>query len=382
VAGNVARRPDGTWRARYRDAAGKEHARHFGRKLDAQRWLDGVTTAVQTNTYIDPGRARVLFRDVAAQWLAGKVNLKPTTRARYEGVLSVHVLPRWGAAPVSSVEHGAVQAWVAELSAGGLSGASVRKAYGVFSGALGLAVKDRRLPSNPATGVDLPPLNEGRRLYLTVDQVEDLADAAGRGRLVVLVLAYCGLRWSELAGLQVASFDLLRGRVQVTHAVTEVNGGVLVWGSPKSHERRAVPVPRFLADELAAAFVGASLDRLAFPAPGGGVLRNRSARRAWFDSAAAAIGEPALTPHELRHTAASLAVSSGAHVKAVQRMLGHKSAAMTLDRYADLFDADLDDVASRLDGLARHVRQRRADSVRTRVATSQVSRELPAAAGQ
>lgn len=111
---------------------------------------------------------------------------------------------------MSAIEHGAVQAWVAELSAAGLSGASVRKVYGVASGVLGLAVKDRRMPSNPATGVDLPPLNEGRRLYLTADQVEELADAAGCGRVVVLVLAYCGLRWSELAGLRVASFDLLR----------------------------------------------------------------------------------------------------------------------------------------------------------------------------
>ncbi len=68
-----------------------------------------------------------------------------------------------------------------------------------------------------------------------------------------------------------------------------------------------------------------------------------------FDAAAAAIGEPGLTPHELRHTAASLAVSAGANVKAVQRMLGHASAALTLDRYADLFEDDLDAVADRLD---------------------------------
>jgi integrase len=52
-----------------------------------------------------------------------------------------------------------------------------------------------------------------------------------------------------------------------------------------------------------------------------------------------------MSPHDLRHTAASLAVSAGANVKAVQRMLGHASAAMTLDVYADLFDDDLDAVA-------------------------------------
>ncbi len=70
-------------------------------------------------------------------------------------------------------------------------------------------------------------------------------------------------------------------------------------------------------------------------------------------------------PHELRHTAASLAVSSGANVKAVQRMLGHASAALTLDTYADLFDDDLDAVADRLDDAARHVRGGLADFLRT-----------------
>jgi integrase len=92
-------------------------------------------------------------------------------------------------------------------------------------------------------------------------------------------------------------------------------------------------------------------DELAFPSPRGAVLRNRNARCAWFDEAARAAGLAGATPHELRHTAASLAVSAGANLKAVQRMLGQASAAMTLDRSADLFDDDLDEVADRLDHL-------------------------------
>jgi integrase len=147
--------------------------------------------------------------------------------------------------------------------------------------------------------------------------------------------------------------DLMRRRVEVAEAVTEIDGGTIVWGTPKSHERRSVPIPRFLADELMPHLAGRAGDDLVFTAPAGGVMRNRTARRAWFNRAATAIGEPGLTPHELRHTAASLAVSAGANVKAIQRMLGHASAAMTLDRYADLFDDDLDAVAERLDALAR-----------------------------
>ena len=106
-----------------------------------------------------------------------------------------------------------------------------------------------------------------------------------------------------------------------------------------------MPLPRFLVEELTAHLAGRSAHDLVFTTVNGEVLRNRNARRSWFDRAAAAIGEPGLTPHELRHTAASLAVSSGANVKAVQRMLGHASAAMTLDIYTDLFDSDLDAVA-------------------------------------
>jgi integrase len=102
---------------------------------------------------------------------------------------------------------------VAELAAAGQSGASIRKAYGVLSGVLDLAVRDRRIPSNPAAGVDLPPLATRRPKYLTGRQVEELAAATddGQHRLVVLVLAYCGLRWSELRPSAEAAWTSLAG---------------------------------------------------------------------------------------------------------------------------------------------------------------------------
>jgi hypothetical protein len=78
---SIAKRQDESCRARYRDARGKEHARHFGRKVDAQRWLDSVTTAVNTGTYVDPQASKVTNGEWAPRWLATKVNLKATTRA-------------------------------------------------------------------------------------------------------------------------------------------------------------------------------------------------------------------------------------------------------------------------------------------------------------
>ena len=110
-----------------------------------------------------------------------------------------------------------------------------------------------------------------------------------------------------------------------------------------------MPVPNFLVDQLAAVTAGGEGDDLVFTTWRGKPLRNLNFRRDVFDRAADDAGLHGLTPHELRHTAASLAVSAGANVKAAQRMLGHASAAMTLDVYSGLFDDDLDGVAERLD---------------------------------
>lgn len=136
----------------------------------------------------------------------------------------------------------------------------------------------------------------------------------------------------------------------------------VTYGTPKTHQHRSVPIPRSLVDELAEHMAGRDPDDLVFTSPRGAALRSHNFRSRVFTPAAKEIGVPQLTPHDLRHTAASLAVQAGANVKAVQRMLGHASAAMTLDVYAGLFGDDLDAVADRLDEAAARAR---ADSLRT-----------------
>jgi integrase len=166
---------------------------------------------------------------------------------------------------------------------------------------------------------------------------------------LVMVLAYCGLRWGELAGLTVADVDTKRSRLEIRNTIVEVNGNMQA-STPKDYEERSIPVPRFVLLELAPLLAGRSAASPVFPGVrSGGPLRNRSFRRYFLDAAAEEVGLGGLTPHELRHTCASLAVSAGANVKALQRMLGHSSAKETLDTYADLFDDDLDSVAIALD---------------------------------
>ncbi len=334
------------------DLDGTERSRSYRRRVDAQRFRVKVGQRVGDGQRPDgPAPGAITVEQWSAVWLSAQAHLKATTRARYEGVLRRHVLPRWGAVPLDEVRHADVAAWAASLSSDGIGPATVTYAYRVLALVLEFAVRDGLLARNPARGVRLPRNPPSRRRYLTHAQVADLADAAGRHRLVILVLAYCGLRWGELAALRVGDVDVGRRRLEVARSVTEVRGR-LVWSTPKSHQRRSVPIPRFLAEQLAHDVAGADAERPLFATSRGRVLRNLNFRRDCFDPAATRAGLPGLTPHDLRHTAASLAISAGANVKAVQRMLGHASAAMTLDVYAELFEDDLDEVAAGLDAQA------------------------------
>ena len=357
------------WYTRYRDPSGTQRTRTFDRKVDAQRHLTSVESAKQAGVYIDPSRAKVTMGEWSERWLAGTAHLKPSTRERYEGILRAHILPRWRTTNLDNISHSAVQGWVTELSKE-LQPATVRKVHRVLSLILTLAVKDGRLVRNPATDINLPRVRSTEQRYLTHEQVHALARAAAapdipskhrriaerytdQYRLIVLFLAYTGVRFGEMAALRVGRIDFLRRRLVIAESVTLV-GSQQVWGTPKGHERREVPLPSFLVEELATHVQGRAPDDLVFTGVRGqGALRAPIFRRAAFDRAAAAMGMPGLHPHELRHTAASLAIASGADVKLVQRMLGHKSATMTLDQYGHLFDDRLNDVADRLDVAAR-----------------------------
>lgn len=336
------------WVARHRGPDGREIKLRFGTRVAAQRWLDEQTAGKVRGDYVDERAGRITFTNWSARWLEAQVGLKPSTRQRYASILSVHLLPRFGASPIREISHADVAAMVAVLGTDGLSGSSVRQVHRVLSRILDFAVRNSRLSRNVAEGVPLPRAAKPEKRFLTMAQVLSLADAAGRDRLVILLLATTGMRFGELAALRVRRVDLLRRRIEIAEAVTEVNGE-LVYGTPKTHHRRSVPVPRSLVDDLAVAMAGKGPEDLALTSATGGPLRLMNWRRRVFDPAARGASLDGLTPHELRHTAASLGVSAGANVKAVQRLLGHASAAMTLDVYSGLFDDDLEAVGDRLE---------------------------------
>jgi integrase len=141
----------------------------------------------------------------------------------------------------------------------------------------------------------------------------------------------------------------------VRASVTNVTGLGQVEGETKTHREREVPIPAIVWDRLKGD-LPSDPDALVFPSRKGGHLTIGEYRWA-FDPAAKKIGVPGLVPHELRHTCASLAISTGANVKAVQTLLGHASAVMTLDLYGHLLSDELSKVAEALDKAAREAGQ-------------------------
>jgi integrase len=345
----VARDPrDGRWLARWRDPGGAQRKKSFDRRADAQRWLDQMRAETHRGQYIDPRAATVRVGDLANAWAAGLSHLKESTAARYRGIVRVHVLPAFGEWQLDQVRRSDVQAWVETLSSTGRAPGTVRQCHRVLSMILETAVDDGRIARNPARGVKLPRQRRAEPRFLAADEVAALVRAAGAQGPALAVLALCGLRFGELAALRVRDVDTRRRRLTVAGSVTEV-AGRLVWSDPKTGRSRSVPYPASLGPTMDALMRGKSPDDQLVTSPEGGVLRLGNWRTRVFDPAAHAIGRSDISPHDLRHTAASLAIKAGANVKAVQQMLGHASAAMTLDVYAGLFDDDLDSVADALD---------------------------------
>jgi len=362
-----------TYRLRYRDAAGKEHCLSFTRKVDADQRLIAIEHSKRQGAYVDPRAGKVAFSEWAERWYRTTAGLKPSTRHYYRQLLDGQVLPRFRDMSLAGIDRMAVREWVAALIENGPGASRIRNAHAVLSMILGSAVDANRLAVNVAAGVrGLPRRPEHEMHFLTEVQVEHLAEAIDpRYRLLVLVGAYTGLRPGEILGLKVKRLNLVAGTARVAEALTEVDGK-LTWGTPKNYERRTVPLTRSLCKELGAwlADRSHSPEDLVFTAARGGPIREHKLMERYFKPAAVEAGlcvRPVrrsgaevlvsdLRMHDLRHTAASLSIREGANIKKLQKMLGHKDAVQTLNRYGHLYPGELDSLAERLEQVYERAR--------------------------
>ena len=365
---NIQKRPDGRWRARYRDEAGLEHAKHFTRKLDAQRWIDEVTTSIVIGQYVDPRAGKITFKEYAEQWRAAQVH-RPTSEAYVEGVLRRHVYPIFGARPIGSVLPSEVQAWVKLLGTGDraakrkpLAPATVGVIHGVVSGIFRSAIRDRRIMANPCEGTRLPRVERRRIMPLTTAQVETLREHLPDDlKALVTFAAGTGMRQGEIFGLTRNRLRLLGTNPVVVvdrQLLTRLNR-VTEFGPLKTRASyRTIPLPATVVDalngHLAARDIGD--DDLIFTLDGRPITR-QAFGHVWRPVAKVAGLNQATGPgmHALRHYYASLLIRYGESVKTVQARLGHASASETLDTYSHLWPDSDDRTREAIDSvLGRH----------------------------
>lgn len=342
------------WQARWYDPHGNQATKSgFKTRKEALNYGSLMEADKFRGVYNDPKLAKTPFNDWVDHWLATKQHLKPSTLESYESALRTHILPEFGGMQLGKIDPIQVQEWVADMRTRGMSSSRMRQSYQCLSAILKFAVESGYLGRTPCVGVSIPRVPVRDKLFLDAWQVKLLAEAIKEPHeTLIYVLAYGGVRWGEAAGLRRKDCDLLRSRLNVSEALSEVNG-YLYRVKTKTYEQRTVVLPPFVRDLLEKHLeehVDSDGDALVFTSPDGDPLRYGNFRKRAWDLAVNELDvlPNNLTPHHLRHTCASLLVKNGAHVKAVQEQLGHSSITVTMDIYTHLFPSEMDALATRL----------------------------------
>jgi integrase len=382
------------WRARYRDDAGKEHARHFERKVDAQRWLDEQTASLVTGNHVAPKTAKTTVGEWCDTWLEGYATRRSST-VRQAGVHIRQIKAEFGGMRLSVVRPSHVKAWCAKLRQEGsedgppLSASYVYALHNRLAQIMADAVHDGIIPRSPCSRRTSPGAGEQRPYVATTEQVWALYDAMPeRMRAAILLGAFSGLRVAEACGHRTADTDFMRG---VVHPRWQYPAEPL----KTDYSKTPVPVGRELALQLsahAAQWPGETLltglddgqlspwalERAVRAARAKvrkcgkcGLVQARPGKvfRCQAQGCGGAADAPGLPAgfryHDLRHYLASLLIANGADVKTVQARLRHGSATTTLNTYSHLWPDKDESTKAIVDSVIKARFEGPADSSRT-----------------
>ena len=335
----------------YRDASGRQRVETYHSPADAKRRKAEVETDLNRGVWRDPEAGKTSFEDVFNDWLDGRrADLAPSTWALYESIGIKYVAGEFAEHRIGDIRPVDVRAWIAELAAEGRSRSLIGTARLVLREVCAQAVMDDLIPTNPVVGSKMPRAEHtSDKRVLLPEEVEAIADAIdGRYRPLVLVGGYCGLRLGEALGLRWKRIDVLARTITVRE---QLDRTTLQLASLKTRaSRRVVPIPAFVADELAAiAPSPADPEALVFTtATTGAPIRDGNFRRRVWTPALERAGVAPAKFHDLRHHCAGFAISLGAHPKEIAAMLGHSGIRVTLDVYGDLFPSLATGLADRM----------------------------------
>lgn len=344
----VERVPSGH-KARIRFDDGRTRSKTHPTAKEARSWIRRTLTELADGTHVPESAGRIKFAEWAEHYMAGALDLAPGTRNRRRSDLNNWIIPAFGHRPIGAITQPEVQAWVSKMANEGCNAGSIKLRYESLGTILRRAVEADMLRRSPCHDVRLPRYERDQMRLLTLGQVVRLSEAIhAQYRPLVLLAGTAGLRMGELAALRGRRIDFHRGTVDVVENLT-LDNGKPIFGPLKSRaSRRRVPLPRQTVQALLDHYDRFAIDDddLLFTSTQGQVMRYYQFRRRYFAPAAEKAGLAPLRPHDLRHTAISLWIASGANAKVVQTKAGHASIRVTYDRYGHLFP-DYDDKATK-----------------------------------
>ena len=359
MAGNIAKRPNGKWRARYRDDAGNERARHFDRKIDAQRWLDEISSTVMAGTYVDPAAGRITFKRFYDEWAPRQLWVS-STRANAD--LSTGSVT-FADLPMKAIRRSHVEAWVKAMSTQ-WAPSTIKTRFVIVRSVFRAAVADRVIGTDPSIGVALPRRRkaEAAMRIPSVEEVGQLLAHADSSRVstrkgftaYVALCAFAGLRKGEAAAVQVGDVDFLRRRLAVSRQLQR-EGNDYAIRPPKYGSERVVYLPddlvTILSEHVATHLGDADPTRWLFTVDDEPMYDNAITWRWRATRTAANLAHVRL--HDLRHFYASGLIAAGCDVVTVQRALGHSTATTTLNTYSHLWPTAEDRTRKAASGLMR-----------------------------
>lgn len=336
--GSIRKLPSGRFQARYTGPDGHTYAARrengqaltFETKGDANDWLSLRRSEILRNDWLPPAEPKavpVTVREYAEAWL-GHRDLEVRSREQYQQLLRTHVFPTFGTVPVTSVTPAEVRTWHAALAK--RTGPTARAhAYALLRTVMNTAVADDLIPANPCRVRGAGQTRRVKKIVpATLAELEALTKAMpGKYQLLVLLAAWCGLRFGELAELRRSDVDVTNGAIHVRRGVVRTTTGRKVKDPKSEAGKRTVALPPHLLPvtrDHIRDHAAMGRDGLLFPAGHGEQLAPSTLYRVFYPARTKA-GRDDLRFHDLRHTGAVLAASTGATLAELMARLGHST---------------------------------------------------------
>lgn len=331
------------WEATFWDRRGKRHRSLHKRKTDAEAWHRKQVGADENGTHSPPSNGKVTLAKYVEGWRGRQVH-RETTSATFATVLDRHILPALGGIKIAQISTDDVKDLVASWNRSAAP-ATVHQRYTILSIVMRAAVESRAITKSPCSGISLPDLPAKSSLVpITTDVVLALADEIiDPYKAIVLTGAGTGMRRGELLGLTLDRVSTSFRSIKVDRQLSRASGAGPTLVPPKTPaSNRTIPVAQVVIDTIVEHVeeFGVHDSGLVFQSLHGDWIRASTFAAQWR-VAAKKVGTDA-TPHDLRHYFASVQLRAGQSIKALQLLLGHKTAMETLDTYSHLM-GDEDD---------------------------------------